>query len=262
MRRQCKQQNMPCTLHRCLYLLAACCLLVAAPARARSKPDTTAEIQARLNKEFHKKKFQDIHASVADGVVTLTGTVKLFAYEADAIKMTQHIDGVRVVRNGIAVSGPDISDAQLQQKLLEQIQITNDGFGNVFDAIGVEVRNGVVLLGGHAVDPTTADAAYSIAEYMPGVKAVINKIQVDPLSPMDDRVRADEFQAIYNYGPLQQYATMPIRPIRISVQNGHVTLYGVVFTALDKEIVGMRANQVRGVFSVKNDLQIAGQEGQ
>jgi len=245
-------------------MLAACCLLLASavPVRAKAKHDTTAEIQSRLNKEFHKKKFQDIQASVEDGVVTLTGTVKLFAYEADAIKMTQHIDGVRVVRNGIAVSGPDISDAQLQQKLLEKIQIDNAGFGNVFDAIGVEVRNGVVLLGGHTMDPASADSAYSIAEYMPGVKAVINKIQVDPLSPMDDRVRADEFQAIYNYGPLQQYATMPIRPIRISVQDGHVTLYGVVFSALDKEIVGMRANQVRGVFSVKNDLQIAGQEGQ
>lgn len=258
------QRVMPCSLHRSLCALAAGCLLfaLAAPAGTKAKHDSAAEIQARIDKELHKKKFHDIQASVEDGVVTLTGTVKLFAYEADAIKIAQHTDGVRAVRNGIAVSGPEISDAQLQQKLLMKIQIDNAGFGNVFDAIGVEVRNGVVLLGGHTMDPASADSAYSIAKYMPGVKAVINKIQVDPLSPMDDRVRSDEFEAIYNYGPLQQYATMPIRPIRISVQGGHVTLYGVVFTALDKEIVGMRANQVRGVFSVKNDLQIAGQEGQ
>jgi hyperosmotically inducible protein len=244
-----------------LCVLALCALLLAPalPARAKTKPDRSVEIQARLDKELHNKKFQGIHASVDDDVVTLTGTVRLFADEAQAIKIAQHVDGVRAVRNDIAVSGPEVSDAQLQQQILQKIQIDRAGFGEVFDAVGVEVRNGVVLLGGHAVDPTTEEDAVAIAEYMPGVKAVLNKIQVDPLSPMDDQTRMAVFQAIYNYGPLQQYATMPIRPIRISVQDGHVTLYGVVFTAMDKEIAGMRANQVPGVFRVTNDLHIAGQ---
>ena len=245
-------------------LLVAVCLLCAwaTPARARDKTEPEAKIQAKLDKELHKKKFEGIQASVDDGVVTLTGTVTLYAFEADAVKMAQHIDGVRAVRNGIAVAGPEISDAQLQQNILQKIQIDRAGFGEVFDAIGVGVQNGVVTLGGHAVDPTTMDDAVAIANYMPGVKAVINNIHVDPLSPMDDQIRMAEFNAIYNYGPLQQYATLPIRPIRISVQDGHVTLYGVVFTAMDKEIAALRANQVPGVFSVRNDLQIAGQESE
>ena len=242
-------------------LLVGICLLGIGgmPAGARAKSDTEAKIQAKLDKELHKKKFQGVQASVDDDVVTLTGTVTLYAYEAEAVKMAQHVDGVHAVRNGIAVAGPEISDAQLQQKILQKIQMDRAGFGEVFDAISVMVQQGVVTLGGHAIDPTTLESAVAIASYMPGVKAVIDNIHVDPLSPMDDQIRAAEFNAIYNYGPLQQYATLPIRPIRISVQDGRVTLYGVVFTAMDKEIAGMRANQVPDVFRVTNDLQIVGQ---
>jgi osmotically-inducible protein OsmY len=51
----------------------------------------------------------------------------------------------------------------------------------------------------------------------------------------------------------------PEKPIRISVQNGHVELYGVVDSEADKNAAGIRANSVPGVFSVENDLQVAGQ---
>ena len=43
------------------------------------------------------------------------------------------------------------------------------------------------------------------------------------------------------------------------MQNGNVTLFGVVDSQGDKNVAGIRANGVPGVFSVKNDLQVAGQ---
>jgi hyperosmotically inducible periplasmic protein len=58
---------------------------------------------------------------------------------------------------------------------------------------------------------------------------------------------------------LNKYAIDPAKPIRISVQNGHVALYGVVDSEADKDAAGIRANSVPGVFSVKNDLQVGGQ---
>jgi osmotically-inducible protein OsmY len=77
---------------------------------------------------------------------------------------------------------------------------------------------------------------------------------------MDNRIRADEYRAIYGYPQFTQYAIDPAKPIRIVVVNGHVILTGVVNNTGDREIAGMRANQVPGVFSVQNDLQVAGQQ--
>ena len=93
----------------------------------------------------------------------------------------------------------------------------------------------------------------------PGVKDVVDNIEVDPVSIMDDQTRLAVARAIYGYPALQKYATDPARPIRISVQNGHVELYGTVDSKADRDLAYMRANQVPNVFSVKNYLQVAGQ---
>jgi osmotically-inducible protein OsmY len=94
------------------------------------------------------------------------------------------------------------------------------------------------------------------------VKDVIDEISVDPVSPMDDRIRVAVAQAIYSFPSLNRYAIDPAMPIRISVQNGNVALYGVVDSESDKDAAFIRANGVPGVFSVKNYLQVANQPGE
>ena len=69
-------------------------------------------------------------------------------------------------------------------------------------------------------------------------------------------------RAIYGYPSLNKYAIDPAKPIRISVQNGHVALYGMVDSRPTKTRPYIRANGVPGVFSVKNYLQVAGQPGE
>jgi osmotically-inducible protein OsmY len=76
---------------------------------------------------------------------------------------------------------------------------------------------------------------------------------------MDDRTRIAVYRAVYGFPSLNRYAIDPAQPIRISVQNGNVTLFGTVDSQSDKNAAGIRANGVPGVFSVKNDLQVAGQ---
>ena len=88
---------------------------------------------------------------------------------------------------------------------------------------------------------------------------MVNNIQVDPTSMMDDQTRLALARAIYGFTTLNKYALDPAKPIRISVQNGNVELYGVVDSKADKDEAFMRANGVAGVFSVKNYLQVAGQ---
>ena len=42
--------------------------------------------------------------------------------------------------------------------------------------------------------------------------------------------------------------------------NGNVTLSGVVDNKMDRDVAGIRANSVPGIFSVNNNLQVAGPE--
>jgi hypothetical protein len=88
---------------------------------------------------------------------------------------------------------------------------------------------------------------------------MIDNIEVDPVSIMDDQSRVAVARAIYSFPTLNKYAIDPGMPIRISVQNGNVELYGVVNTQAEKDAAFMRANGVAGVFSVKNYLQVANQ---
>src|SRR5579883_145854 len=212
------------------------------------------------NNALNKSQFKNVQASVQNGIVTLTGTVDVYDQKADADRRVHRVKNVKGVENQIEVAGPEIPDAELQNKLVKAIQYDRVGYGTTaFNAIGVNVQNGVVTLSGHAYGPVDADSAVAVAANTKGVKDVINDIQVDPVSPMDDRIRIAVFRAVYGFPSLNKYAIDPGKPIRISVQNGHVTLYGVVDSKGDKDAAGIRANSVPGVFSVTNNLQVAGQ---
>jgi len=102
-----------------------------------------------------------------------------------------------------------------------------------------------------------ADYAVSLASHFPGVQDVIDNIQVDPVSPMDDQTRRAVYRAVYGFPSLNKYAIDPAQPIRITVVNGNVTLNGVVLSQADKDTAGIRANGVPGVFKVTNNLQVA-----
>jgi hyperosmotically inducible protein len=216
------------------------------------------ETQAAVQKALSSSRFKGIQASVQNGVVTLTGTVDLFATKINADQKVHHVHGVTAVRNDIQVAGGEIPDAQLQQKLQKAITYDMVGYGTTaFDAITVQVQNGVVTLGGHAYGPVDASDAVAIVANTKGVRDVIDNIQVDPVSPNDDRIRRAVFRAVYSYPLLNQFLIDPAKPIRIQVANGHVTLYGTVDTQAEKDAAGIQANTVPGVFSVTNDLVVA-----
>jgi osmotically-inducible protein OsmY len=229
-------------------------------ARAQASGADDAKIQGEVTKALSKKQYAGIQATVKNGVVDLTGTVKVFADKENADKAIHRIKDVAAVRNDVEVGGESVPDAQLQDTLVKKIAYDRVGYGTTaFNAISVNVQNGVVTLGGTAYGPVDKDSAVAVATYTPGVKDVIDDISVDPVSPMDDGIRRRVYRAVYGFASLNKYAIDPQQPIRISVQNGHVTLFGVVLNKGDKETAGIRANGVPGVFSVTNNLQVAGQ---
>jgi hyperosmotically inducible periplasmic protein len=223
---------------------------------AGQSAQTDNNIQAELQNQL--KKFKDIQVSVKNGVVDLEGTVKDFATKEELDKKAHRVKNVVAVRNKLKIAGAgELSDAQLQQKIVQKLQYDRVGYGNAFNAISVNVQDGVVTLGGNALGPVAADSAVSLASHFPGVQDVINNIQVDPLSPMDERTRLQVYRAVYGFPSLNKYAIDPAQPIRITVVNGNVTLNGVVLNQADKNVAGIRANGVPGVFKVTNDLQVA-----
>lgn len=241
-------------------LLMALPAAVAPHSAVATAQSNDASIQADIqNKALNKSQFKDVKASVQNGIVTLTGTVDVYDQKVDAYKRARRIKNVKGIDNQIEVAGPEIPDAQLQDKLVKAIQYDRVGYGTTaFNAIGVNVQNGVVTLSGTAYGPVDADSAVAVASNTKGVKDVVNEIQVDPVSPMDDRIRIAVYRAVYGFPSLNKYAIDPGKPIRISVRNGNVTLYGEVMNKGDKDAAGIRANSVPGVFSVTNNLQVAG----
>jgi hyperosmotically inducible periplasmic protein len=218
-----------------------------------------AQLQADVMKSLDNKRFKDVKVSVHNGVVTLTGTVDLYSAKQDADNRAHHRKDVKGVENQILVAGPTVEDVTLRDKLAEKLAYDRVGYGTTaFNSFTIGVENGAVTLGGTAYGPADKDSAVSLVENYPGVKDVIDNIEVAPVSPMDDRIRLAEARAIYGTPQLNKYAIDPAKPIRITVVNGNVTLTGVVDSQADKDVANIRANGVPGVFKVTNNLEVVG----
>lgn len=127
----------------------------------------------------------------------------------------------------------------------------------VFDNLAYRVDGGKVTLFGQVTRPVLKSDAGNVVKKVEGVTSVDNQIEVLPLSPNDDRVRIAVYRAVFSKPPLQRYSMGAIPPIHIIVKNGNVTLVGVVDNEMDKNLAGIAANGVSGVFKVTNDLEVA-----
>jgi len=214
------------------------------------------DIQSRVTQQLAKKQeFRNLQATTEDGIVTLSGKVDLYQQKLDAAKKVRKLDKVQGVRNLVAVTS-SAPDAEVEARLERKLHYDRIGYDNLFNFVDVTVKDGVATLNGETYNDLGRDSALALANSMPGVKDVVDNIKVSPVSGFDDRIRISALRAIYRDPVLGRYASDPAKPIRIVVDNGKLSLYGTVATAMDKQIAGMRANQVFGVFSVQNNLEV------
>jgi hyperosmotically inducible protein len=146
------------------------------------------------------------------------------------------------------------AEARIQKEVRHELIMLS--FVTVFDNLAYRVEGYNVTLVGQVTNPVVKSDAEDAVKRIEGVEHVDNQIEVLPVSPMDDGLRRKLYRAIYGYAPLQKYAMPVIKPIRIIVKNGHVTLEGVVDSEADKNLAGLRANGVGGAFSVTNNLLV------
>ena len=147
---------------------------------------------------------------------------------------------------------------QAEQRIIKEVrhQLLLLPYLTVFDNLSYKVEGYPVTLMGQVTNPTLKSDAGNVVKGIEGVEKVNNEIEVLPVSPMDNELRRKLYFAIYGYPALQRYDMPVVKPIRIIVKNGHVTLDGVVDSQADKDAAGIRANSVSGVFSVTNNLQV------
>lgn len=150
------------------------------------------------------------------------------------------------------------SNPQLERRVRHEL-VTLPYYG-VFDNLAYQVNGGTVTLYGEVVRSSTRSDAAGRVKRLSGVTHVVNNIKVLPLSSFDDRIRRATYRSIASMGGLYRYLQGANPSLHIVVNNGHVTLEGVVSGSGDKNLAYMAANRVSGVFSVKNNLRVEGEE--
>jgi hyperosmotically inducible protein len=160
-------------------------------------------------------------------------------------------------------ASPVTQNAPLSQKGIDRIikevhhELVMLPFYGVFDNLAYKVSpDGTVTLLGQVSRPTLKSDAENVVKRIEGVERVDNQIKVLPVSPNDDRIRRAVYRAIYGNEVLSQYALRAVPPIHIIVENGNMTLEGVVARQMDKQIAEIQAKSVPGVFSVTNNLKV------
>lgn len=149
---------------------------------------------------------------------------------------------------------PDRTVQRIQREVRHELLMLP--YYDVFDIISFKVEGAEVTLMGYVTQPVLKKDAENVVKRIEGVEKVVNQIEVLPTSTMDDQLRLRLYRAIYGYPALERYSLPVIKPIRIIVKNGNVTLDGVVDSEGDKNLAGLRANGVSGIFSVTNNLVV------
>jgi len=154
----------------------------------------------------------------------------------------------------VAAPGPNDTNPKMSDQVRKAL-VTLPYYG-VFDNLEYKIDGSTITLSGQVVRPTTrSDAEHRVAK-IEGVDRVVNNIEVLPLSSFDDSIRARTYRAVFRTGSLYRYAMGANPSIHIVVDNGRVTLEGVVSNKMDSQLAYMAANGVPGVFHVTNNLRV------
>lgn len=159
---------------------------------------------------------------------------------------------------GLSAFGADLSDRSLTRLSREvRHELVTLPYYGVFDNLNFQVgKDGTVTLMGQVTRPTLKSDAEKVVKDIEGVGKVVNQLEVLPLSTNDDQLRLAVYRAIYSSTGLNRYALSAVPSIHIIVSNGNLALEGVAANEADKNMAGIQANSVPGIFSVKNNLRL------
>jgi hyperosmotically inducible protein len=163
-----------------------------------------------------------------------------------------------VMNSGFVQAGPSTGNGSKDVASRIRTEIATLPYATIWDWIEAEVRpDGIVMLRGDVLRPSTKSDAEFRVRRIETVSNVINEINVLPLSRFDNDIRIAVYRSLFNWNsPLFRYGLGANPSIHIIVENGRVTLKGIVSNTMDKQLAAVFANRVSGVFNVDNQLQL------
>jgi len=169
---------------------------------------------------------------------------------------TSGLAGLWTLVLGLVLCCGSVAGQVTQAQMIEDVrsELIKLPYYTVFDYLEYKVDGRTVTLSGAVTRPMLKRDAEAAVHDVKGVEEVVNNIKVLPPSTADDRIRQAVYRAVYGSGGLQKYALGANPSIRIIVENGNVTLEGVVANEMDKNVAGVRAKSVGGTFKVTNNL--------
>jgi osmotically-inducible protein OsmY len=239
-----------------LAALALGGLLVASTAATASDDATLrVRIESRLVKAGLTTQ-GEIQVSVRDGRAELNGAVPTFDVLERAGKAARK--ETAQVENRLRVLPEPRSDAEIRKDV--ESAILRYPYYTVFDSIGLQVTDGVVVLEGSVRHPYRRNDIHERVARVAGIRGLHDRVGVQGVSFHDDRLRAQLLSGIYGGGLLSHYGTLH-PPVRILVDRGRVTLTGYVSSEVERALIGSIARGTLA-FGVENRIQLESERGQ
>jgi osmotically-inducible protein OsmY len=191
----------------------------------------------------------DLQVEVVEGRAILTGIVATLAEKEAAGRAASRVAGVRQVENRLTVSANHrVSDRELTRAIETALEALPN---NEHRTVGAVVQDGAALLRGHARSAADVEAAHQAVARIPGIKQVIDEVQIDAGASMDEAsVRNRLMEALVQSGQVTPYR------IEADATGGEVVLKGSVPRPEERERAEEIALAVPGVSRVTNRLQI------
>jgi osmotically-inducible protein OsmY len=218
-----------------------------------------ADIQKSIEERFAKAGLDQssgITVQVENGVVRLKGVALSLADARDAEAAARK--EAKIVINQIDVVLERARSDRAIRNDAEAAILSYPRYG-AFDAVGVKVEDGLVMLTGFVLDQGRRDEIEDRVARVEGVRDVRDDLWLQGWSASDARLRFEIYSRIYNDPMFERYAALSDPPVRVLVKRGHVTLAGTVGSAVEQWVVGHIANDTLA-FSVRNLVQVEGEK--
>lgn len=194
----------------------------------------------------------DVHAAVANGVVTLTGTAPSYAARKAATAAAYRVSGVRWVENLVTVGSAAPSDSPGDPELAESVRRVLDWSPHIDqERVAVAVRDGVVRLEGDVDAYWKRWKAEELAGDLRGVLELRNHLAVVPTG---DHVDAEIAETIES--ALERYLTAKAGKVSVEVRNGRVVLSGALGTSRERRLAHDAAAHAPGVVEVRDEIMV------